>query len=123
MHRPRLADCGEGRVDLSLLLAALSRFLNNVATICQCGESSEAWRSVRSNQRPAQRQLRLFYGLMISCETDGYESKPSSKGRSRITAGEKPHSYRRQRTERIAIYGCSYLWRSGVPVPSRLRNA
>ena len=22
--------------------------------------------------------LRLFYGLMISCETDGHESKPSS---------------------------------------------
>ena len=36
--------------------------------------------------------LRLFYGLMISCETDGHESKPSSKGRSRITTGEKPHS-------------------------------
>ena len=33
-----------------------------------------------------------FKGLMISCETDGYESKPSSKGRSRITTGEKPHS-------------------------------
>ena len=28
--------------------------------------------------------LRLFYGLMISCETDGHESKPSSKGRSRL---------------------------------------
>ena len=48
------------------------------------------------------RRLRLFYGLMISCETDGHESKPSSKGRSRITTGEKPHSYRRQRTERTA---------------------
>ena len=46
--------------------------------------------------------LRLFYGLMISCETDGHESKPSSKGRSRITTGEKPHSYRWQRTERTA---------------------
>ena len=29
-----------------------------------------------------------FIGLMISCETDGYESKPSSKGRSHTYRGE-----------------------------------
>ena len=44
----------------------------------------------------------LRFNDLLFCETDGHESKPSSKGRSRITTGEKPHSYRRQRTERTA---------------------
>ena len=42
VHRPRLADFGEDRPDRGLLLAACSRSLNDVATICQCGGSSEA---------------------------------------------------------------------------------
>ena len=37
---------------------------------------------------------------MISCETDGYASKLSSKGRSRRITWENTHSYRRRRTER-----------------------
>ena len=70
-------------------------------------------------------QLKLFYGLMISCETDGHESKPSSKGRSLITTGEKPHSYRgRERRATVVLvsssrgsvvrFGCSY----GITCPA-----
>ena len=55
---------------------------------------------VRSSHRASTVVVLRFNDLF--CEIDGHESKPSSKGRSRITTGEKPHSYRRQRTERTA---------------------
>ena len=51
----------------------------------------------------------MFYGLMISCETDGHESKPSSKGRSRITTGGKPHRMKNS-IRLVVLMGIMRLW-------------
>ena len=51
VYRPELADCGEDRLDLGLLLDAPHRLVQGPATICQSAESCEARRSVRSSRR------------------------------------------------------------------------
>ena len=47
--------------------------------------------------------LWLFYGLMISCEIDGYESKPSSKGG--LNTRTNDHTYGCCSTERRSVLG------------------